>query len=257
MRKAPKPAFTLIELLVVIAVIAIVAAILFPVFAQAREKARQSACLNNEKQIALAIAMYRQDWDGTGPFAGWPPGPNWAYIGQPGSHYELEWQVTIQPYLKSLNILRCPSDTVPFDERPVSYLYNHMMSYFRQPYSEAAVVRPAEVVVLLEGYGPTWSATMKNPPPVNGSPQPANLFREYHHWGGAVQWLADPKHGLPRHQGGGNAVYMDLHAKWSRYGQGSTPAEKVASVERAFPFYTAVAPSPPLPVGCCPGGWSW
>ena len=56
--------FTLIELLVVIAVIAVLAAILFPVFAQAREKARQTACLSNQKQIALAARMYMQDWDG-------------------------------------------------------------------------------------------------------------------------------------------------------------------------------------------------
>src|SRR5262249_42212632 len=63
-RRTQGRAFTLIELLVVIAIIAILAAILFPVFAQARDKARQSACLSNTKQIALGIAMYRQDWDG-------------------------------------------------------------------------------------------------------------------------------------------------------------------------------------------------
>src|SRR5258708_32274636 len=62
-----KPAFTLIELLVVIAIIAIIASILFPVFAQAREKARQSTCISNHNQIGLAIAMYRQDYDLTNP----------------------------------------------------------------------------------------------------------------------------------------------------------------------------------------------
>src|SRR3712207_4868512 len=88
--------FTLIELLVVIAIIAILAAVLFPVFAQAREKARQAACLSNVKQIALGISMYRQDWDGFNPFCGWPPGPKWEFnVHQPGSHYEFEWQFTI------------------------------------------------------------------------------------------------------------------------------------------------------------------
>src|SRR5579862_4938676 len=102
MLRARRPAFTLVEILVVIAVVAILAAILFPVFAQAREKSRQSACLSNMRQIAAGIAMYRQDWDGAGPFAGWPPGPHWEFnVHVPGSHYELEWQITIQPYLKN------------------------------------------------------------------------------------------------------------------------------------------------------------
>src|SRR5262245_58140408 len=71
---ARKPGFTLIELLVVIAIIAILAAILFPVFAQAREQARKSACLSNTKQIGIALEMYRHDWDGGGPFGGWEVG---------------------------------------------------------------------------------------------------------------------------------------------------------------------------------------
>jgi prepilin-type N-terminal cleavage/methylation domain-containing protein len=71
-RKSNK-GFTLIELLVVIAIIAILAAILFPVFAQAREKARQTSCLSNCKQIGLSLQMYAQDYDETLPNAG----PNW------------------------------------------------------------------------------------------------------------------------------------------------------------------------------------
>src|SRR5437588_9123172 len=91
-------AFTLIESLVVIAIIAILAAILFPVFAQAREQARKAACLSNEKQIALAVSMYRQDWDGHGPFSGWAPSAGGGYI------FTGEWQFTIQPYLKNAQI---------------------------------------------------------------------------------------------------------------------------------------------------------
>jgi prepilin-type N-terminal cleavage/methylation domain-containing protein len=248
--RGSKRAFTLIELLVVIAIIAILAAILFPVFAQARDKARQSACLSNVKQIALGIAMYRQDWDGYNPFAGWPIDDKGRLTGHtPKSHYEQDWHFSVQPYLKNAGVLRCPGDKVSYEERPVSYIFNNMASYNRLPFSEASVERPAEVVVLWDGYGPTSSATMANPPLVNGQLYPKNMYREYTQWGEQAKWLADPKYGLPRHNGGGHAIYMDLHAKWSRYGvdnPNATFAERVAAVERAFPYDTAVAPMPPF-----------
>src|SRR6266478_2167933 len=85
-------AFTLIELLVVIAIIAILAAILFPVFAQARESARKSSCLSNTKQMGIALAMYRQDWDGGGPFGGWPISNTGAFnVHSPTSKYHEDW----------------------------------------------------------------------------------------------------------------------------------------------------------------------
>ncbi len=97
--------FTLIELLVVIAIIAILAAILFPVFARAREKARQSSCLSNVKQIMLGTLMYAQDYDETlephitfhtdNPF--------------PGGQIYLGWTYMIEPYVKNAQIFICPS----------------------------------------------------------------------------------------------------------------------------------------------------
>jgi prepilin-type N-terminal cleavage/methylation domain-containing protein len=248
MRPLQKPGFTLIELLVVIAVIAILAAILFPVFAQARDKTRQSACISNCKQIGLGVGMYRQDWDGYGPLCGWPPGARGQFnVHSPTSHYELEWQFTLQPYLKNIAVLRCPGDRRPYEERPISYLYNQLLSFERRPCSEAGMERPAEVVLLWEGYGPVGSATMQDPPLVSGQALPQSMFREYSVWGNHAQWLVDANYGLPRHNEGGHAIYMDLHAKWLRYGQGATQADKVATVERAFPFNTAVKPVPPLP----------
>jgi len=91
--------FTLIELLVVIAIIAILAAILFPVFAQAREKARAISCLSNEKQIGLGIIQYQQDYDEKNPGGLNGYGGGSGYAGQ------------IYPYVKSTQVFKCPSDS--------------------------------------------------------------------------------------------------------------------------------------------------
>jgi len=101
-------AFTLIELLVVIAIIAILAAILFPVFAQAREKARQSACLSNMKQMGLGLMQYKQDYDETFPTAYYHRAFNPASGGT--SQGYIHWSALIQPYVKNYGIFLCPSD---------------------------------------------------------------------------------------------------------------------------------------------------
>ena len=98
LRRSPR-GFTLIELLVVIAIIAILAAILFPVFAQAREKARQSACLSNMKQIGTAVLMYTQDYDES-----IVPSQN----GISGVNL-VSWPTIIQPYIKNAGVFVCPS----------------------------------------------------------------------------------------------------------------------------------------------------
>jgi prepilin-type N-terminal cleavage/methylation domain-containing protein/prepilin-type processing-associated H-X9-DG protein len=106
--------FTLIELLVVIAIIAILAAILFPVFAQAREKARQAACVSNEKQIGLAILMYNQDYDETMP------------MDRSFGNYNTGLSIEIGPYLQKVNsfsgntggVWHCPDDGVVAAEDP-------------------------------------------------------------------------------------------------------------------------------------------
>jgi len=105
-RAAPPPArrgFTLIELLVVIAIIAILAAILFPVFAQAREKARPTSCLSNLRQLASGMTMYAEDSDGLYPPAVSHPSRDVR------NYYEMSWMRLIEPYTRNRGIFVCPS----------------------------------------------------------------------------------------------------------------------------------------------------
>jgi len=128
--------FTLIELLVVIAIIAILAAILFPVFAQAREKARQTSCLSNTKQIGLAAAMYTQDYDETfvinfydsaDPNDPFGSGPNNTFA---NLQYTYWWPRLLEPYFKSWGIFNCPSsggDGGVFSGGPFSWIFNFQL----------------------------------------------------------------------------------------------------------------------------------
>jgi prepilin-type N-terminal cleavage/methylation domain-containing protein/prepilin-type processing-associated H-X9-DG protein len=150
-------AFTLIELLVVIAIIAILAAILFPVFSQAREKARQTACLNNSRQYATATLMYLQDYDETFPESAYMNGSCVA---------TFYWAV--QPYVKNDQITRCPTEdeamsvqalvgapcanTPPFS----SYVVNHAVfvnGFYpgAVPAALGEISRPADTVMTYDG----------------------------------------------------------------------------------------------------------
>jgi prepilin-type N-terminal cleavage/methylation domain-containing protein len=94
-----RDAFTLIELLVVIAIIAILAAILFPVFSQARAKARQAACLNNFKQVGTGMLQYTQDYDECFPYN--------RFYGPAGAAYQ-NWKYGILPYIRNQQVYECP-----------------------------------------------------------------------------------------------------------------------------------------------------
>lgn len=99
--------FTLIELLVVIAIIAILAAILFPVFARAREKARQTSCLSNTKQMGLSVAMYAIDYDGRNVMVANSGG------GNPYPQNGVWWPGPLQAYVKNWQLFECPSFDMP------------------------------------------------------------------------------------------------------------------------------------------------
>ena len=145
-----KRGFTLIELLVVIAIIAILAAILFPVFARARENARRASCQSNLKQLGLGFQQYTQDYDekypqarsnNFGSISSPPVFPSSAFNGvtQSASHsWSLSWAAVLQPYIKSTQIMTCPSqlptdwytNTSDFVQKiPVSYVYNRLLSW--------------------------------------------------------------------------------------------------------------------------------
>ncbi len=96
--------FTLIELLVVIAIIAILAAILFPVFSQAREKARQSQCTSNTRNVSMATQQYLQDYDERFPFWRTP-----CWVGGPANMYAPPVPIAQDPYVRNRQVWKCPS----------------------------------------------------------------------------------------------------------------------------------------------------
>ncbi len=127
-----KKAFTLIELLVVIAIIAILAAILFPVFARARENARRSSCQSNLKQIGLSIFQYLQDYDESYPLA--VTGASYGFPTTPPFPVPVGWGDAVQPYIKSDQIYQCPSESqgpspYPYQTGYTDYFYNAGLSW--------------------------------------------------------------------------------------------------------------------------------
>lgn len=195
--------FTLIELLVVIAIIAILAAILFPVFARARENARRASCQSNLKQIGLGVLQYVQDYDEHYPIRYFN---NWSAGGD-----EEGWASLIQPYLKSQQILQCPSES-----NPPSGSYN-VVGFTDYWYSD--------VVGRTSGGGSTGMAaaafTAVSLTVMNGDSQTSvsHLGMHYSDWTNYI--LADGGetaryNAARRHLDGANYAFADGHVKWIR-----------------------------------------
>lgn len=196
-QRVAKRAFTLIELLVVIAIIAILAAILFPVFARARENARRAACISNLKQIGLGVMQYTQDYDET-------------YHNAYNFNYSTAWYQAYYPYIKSDQIFVCPSAanrTIPDIKNDtgtyeLSYGINAAV-WTETAYSPnnahvkvAEIPKPANLIMIMDSerlpgsYGPTHKVT-PNPP--------AECMRSNRHFNGAT------------------ILFADGHAKWENF----------------------------------------
>ena len=186
--------FTLIELLVVIAIIAILAAILFPVFARAREKARQTSCLSNLKQLELGLLMYKQDYDETNIYdrmvTSNPATPNGPYAAGCAGGGNIYWWVDIvSPYVKNSQLFICPSDqlnTACGVPKTRSYQPNTEMVGVK----DAVVADPANTIHLIE----------------------SNYNTRADYWD--VGSYSMPGNSAARHNGGWNIAFVDGHGKW-------------------------------------------
>ena len=222
MKTSAKSGFTLIELLVVIAIIAILAAILFPVFAQAREKARATACMSNMRQIGLAVNMYLQDWD--------------EHTCK--THHDLEagetitnlytWYQPLQSYIKNTGIFRCPSINDTPTQFPAgitvanwnTYRTDYLINgFFSHGIGIAAITAPASQIMIGERHA-------------------GIAFFDYHPWASAPDnnWergfldgsgykigdvgfdsqVVDATN-IGRHSQGNNYDFADGHVKWLRF----------------------------------------
>jgi prepilin-type N-terminal cleavage/methylation domain-containing protein/prepilin-type processing-associated H-X9-DG protein len=223
--------FTLIELLVVIAIIAILAAILFPVFARAREKARQTSCLSNLKQLGLAAIMYKSDYDEInvqyyrGPGNG-NPVDDWVN-GQPvpSSVLRYSWGVMLQPYIKNTQLFTCPSllpqmtrNTGCTNHQPFRWLtYGMNIAYVYQYGGRWAGNADGNItnincIMFSDGCGRYYNCVghttnSSGCGPTTGWAAPINMLYPIPvNAGGERQ----------RHNDGANHVFFDGHAKWMK-----------------------------------------
>ncbi len=209
-----RPGFTLIELLVVIAIIAILAAILFPVFARAREQARQTSCMSNLRQIGLAWQMYAGDNDDLGvPYGYFNPEPAPRYNDDNGGLWD--WPVLLQPYIQNRQIYECPSypgiiydlpgsgTDLPY---PVFYTLARTASVdysrdTRPPLDLARVTNPSEKIVMTDKWhnDSIWTNSI--------------IPGEREDWMGKEESYVGYWH-----NDGANYLFMDGHVSWhARY----------------------------------------
>jgi len=208
-QKSKVSGFTLIELLVVIAIISILAAILFPVFARARENARRASCMSNLKQLGLGFMMYAQDYDETFPALSGPLDSSYlptrttpvADVGgfnyySGNGKYWGGWAARIYPYVKNTQVYLCPSNIQKFFGDNYGLANNatdgtNYINYFVDPQKLARFTRPSESLMLTEKIS-------------GGGDQYVLGYNGYYS-------CAAP------HFDGGNVAFVDGHVKWYKF----------------------------------------
>ena len=232
-----KKGFTLIELLVVIAIIAILAAILFPVFARAREQARKTSCASNLRQLGLGFAMYVQDYDERMPQV-------WNGQWNVNAGQQLNWGPAIYPYTKNKQIYVCPSDSSGHSS---SYLGNNYVGTVKI----AIIPRPSEQVILMDGSidddctrdpankacNPTDPTTATGQNGFNG------LNADYTIWNSTarINGYRGGNWKVPRHGDTSNMVFADSHVKSTsgmsiHWKDGANNSAAISALEGSVPF---------------------
>jgi prepilin-type N-terminal cleavage/methylation domain-containing protein/prepilin-type processing-associated H-X9-DG protein len=210
--KRTRPGFTLIELLVVIAIIAILAAILFPVFARARENARRASCQSNLKQIGLGVMQYTQDYDERFPRNAWTCTASEVAAKQyacTSTSASVLWYHPLDPYIKSVQIWNCPSytGTLQTTTSGGQWAYSSAASYGWNVYQTGTgttgIVTPFDLASLasVEAPATTIFSTEGNP--------------GYYRVSGAIPTTSNTNPVGTRHLDGVNFLWADGHVKWS------------------------------------------
>jgi prepilin-type N-terminal cleavage/methylation domain-containing protein/prepilin-type processing-associated H-X9-DG protein len=242
---AVKRGFTLIELLVVIAIIALLAAILFPVFARARENARKSSCANNLKQIVVGAQQYSQDYDEM-VVSSYGAYTDPTALNSSGNPTTVYWMGLIMPYVKNYQVFQCPSATrqnesVPRNPQVTHYGHQHNnlgwgFSNSSNP-SLADVARPAETIFFSDTgryngiTGNEWDNLRDRPTSsfTNGSNTITRSYTQCRNCPGAPSCCDDAWTVVDRHLGTCNVAFLDGHVK----------AVTVATLTK--PFYDTTA----------------
>ncbi len=230
-------AFTLIELLVVIVIIAILAAILFPVFAQARDKARQTACLSNMKQFGLAWMMYAQDYDETTFPVRWGTGNTQYFPIRTG----------LDPYVKNKDIFVCLSNSqTDQSQLTLTYSYNWCVGTVCGGTNEhplAQFDKPAQVPAFVDS-----NNTQSNTVSYYVAYTSNNTF-----WGrrsdpanNDLRFFAGGTPKMVSHQDGANMIFVDGHAKWYHNSKGVFVLDSTSyTMDKAWYKGTTGQPGPP------------
>jgi len=279
-----KRAFTLIELLVVIAIIAILAAILFPVFAQAKEAAKKTACLSNNKNVATALFLYAGDADDMLSQTSWESKvAGFQQPFNPAGKYQIHWTYLLQPYIKNWDIFRCPSDSAPItpknacangiadlgqtpggvmtcDWQAPKYSlipnYNLMPAHDWNTVSLTNFEAPADLIMTTERRDKTTKGTVigthkglsgfdpSQPCPGVAYVQVTPALAASHLANDTNDDYSIVRAKWDRHTGGANYSYADGHAKYQKLDQTLNPTK--------FQYGEKWYPAPLAGAGACP-----